>query len=336
MIIKKDINHLSDKISDLDWIFETFGEIFDNGGKLGGGSLRRAIFENSGLIKEVSANSVSRSELGIKNIPGFRKAMEKRAIERYAIRHQQYMVDIDFFFENTEDYNKCVNLLAGTSIFESSSGYANSFVYVEPDGSDFIFRKVQIVHRDISKYNKISKIINDFDFINCMIAIDKENVFYHRDFFEKNEKRILSCNENTKTRWNFFQRIEKYLKFNDSIENHIIPTIQMIKDTYGNNSAFMGLMSGDKFMTKDELLCLYKVGNKELDKFIRFSLDYDSVPDSYVKYNEKIVDEINKISSRIYAANQSLFLKGRQIGATTTLNAAKHMWKTTFKGGCNV
>jgi len=286
MIVKKEVSYLENKIKDLDWAYKQFGFIFDRGGKIGGGLPRRALFENGGSLKKSSRNFRSRKEIGIVNIFGLRKAMEKKALEKYMIANHHKFVDIDFFFDRAADHAHCIQTLKDCSDFHSSSGYANSFVFVRKEKKDFVFTKVQLVKRSISKQNDIEGIINDFDFINCMIAFDKDSVWFHKDFFEKNEKKILSCNVDFPPKRAFLRRVGKYLEFNDSIENHIIPTIRHARDGF-DETEFFRLLAAGKFMTKDDLLCLYGTCGRwaeNMNKFIRFSLDYDTTRQGSEEY----------------------------------------------------
>jgi len=342
MIVKKDISYLSDKVKDLDWIFDRFGEIFDNGGKLGGGLLRRTLFDGNGSLKSTSRNFVSRTELAIPNIHGLRKPLEKRAVDKHMNENHTKFVDIDFFFESKEENVECMHILEESANYVNSSGYANTYVFVEEEKKGFAFTKVQLVKPEISVYQKIDKILSDFDFINCAMAIDKHSVWFHKDYFEKNNKKILSCSINHKPEVNFFSRVEKYLEFNDSVENHVIPTIRTLKAHYQERQLLKLLRTG-KFMNKDEMLCLYGTCgdySKIVNKLVRFSTDCEDTVDfveKYETYQRETLERQNLAIQQQLAAvsKQPMYVKGRQMGKSIT-NAMFSQWQAAFKGVNNV
>lgn len=225
-IIKQDINFLKQHVPDIDWLFKQYNEIFDVGGFVCGGSLRRAIRRNS-IHSLFSKNYVW---------------LDKYTLEQYisclecnkgdfglissAFQHQEHFSpDIDFYFSSKEDYEAAV-AICETYIQNGRELAAN--IEVNNQYVRMIFAKNYVVSNGSLKYNlqlilpetssaDPETTIRNFDFINCQLALTKDHFYYNEDFFQYEKLRQLKINPDRKSLiWiSLIRRVAKYLSLGD-------------------------------------------------------------------------------------------------------------------------
>ena len=279
-------------------------EIFDNGGYVAGGSLRRAI-ERGNILSLFDKTKQWVKYNGVRYYKDydFKTRSYDEKTKKTECNKTFTEVDIDVYFYNLSDFEKYFSLKKNvindyinlTCIYKQykEKGHIN--------GGDCYFKSPMFYFED-EKYRipinliyvscgEPENVIDDFDFVNCQVALTKKDFFIHKDMRELERQNILKVNKIMKNTL-FDIRLKKYFcsKRYKKLENKRDLLMTIEKEINFNFSGGGYVFKNPLIFEDSDILFLFRKNMSRLVYFLKQRKTFNTENYKIVQ-EEQIVDK---------------------------------------------